>query len=263
MVEGATPRAYEVVIAWVEDRILAGTLKVGDSLPAERGLAARLGVSRAAVREAVRSLQAQGVLRSSVGAGGTGGTRVAALPSGALTRFLRIHVALANFPLPDVLEVRVALERLSARLAATRADAADIARMREAIARMRAATTRAHLNDADTAFHVAIAEGAGNRLATDTTVAIRESVRLPMLHGFAALDQKGFEHIAAGLIAEHEQICDAIAEGRAEVAEHLMETHVRTAWATLGEGADRALGAPAPHTPPVAGPAAPAVTMGA
>ena len=48
-------RAYELVIHQIEEQILAGALHVGDQLPAERDLAAKLGVSRAAVREACRA----------------------------------------------------------------------------------------------------------------------------------------------------------------------------------------------------------------
>lgn len=230
------PRAYELVTGWVEERILAGELRVGDLLPAERDLASALSVSRSAVREAVRTLQAQGVLVSSVGAGGAGGTRVSALPSGALTRVLRMHVALANFALDDVLEVRVALERLSARLAAPRLTSDDLAAMQASLRAMREAPTRDDFNDADTAFHVAIAEAAGNRLAADTTVAIRESVRAPLQAGFARLDEQDYEQLRVVLLTEHEQICAALARGQAEEAETLLEEHVRRAWARLGHG---------------------------
>lgn len=113
----AQARAYELVVARIEEQILSGTLGVGDRLPAERDLASMLGVSRAAVREAIRSLEAQGVLASAVGAGRDAGTTVSALPSEALTRFLRLHVALANFPMNDVVDARVMLERGSVRLA--------------------------------------------------------------------------------------------------------------------------------------------------
>ena len=67
-------RAYELVINQIESQILAGALKVGDQLPAERDLAAKLGVSRAAVREAMRAMEAQGVVRSGVGVGPDSGT---------------------------------------------------------------------------------------------------------------------------------------------------------------------------------------------
>ena len=127
------PRAFEVVLAWVDAQILEGRLTVDDHLPAERELAASLDVSRAAVREAVRTLQAQGVVHSFVGAGAAGGTVLAAVPARALSRLLRLHVALANFPLPDVIEVRIALERLSARLATRNASPEDLADARRAL----------------------------------------------------------------------------------------------------------------------------------
>lgn len=233
-----TPRAYEVAARWVEERVLSGELSVGDILPAERELAAQLGVSRAAVREAVRSLQAQGVLCSSVGAGTAGGTRVSAMPAGALTRLLRMHVALANFPLPDVLEVRVALERLSCGLAA--ADGASaregLSGALEAVRSAEAAGPEA-FNDADEAFHIAIAEAAGNRLAADITIAIRESVRGPMLGRFREMEAGAFAALAADLNVEHAEILEAVLAGDAGRAATLMEAHIRGAWARLGSTA--------------------------
>ena len=246
MGDGAAPRAYEVVVTWVEERILSGELGVGDSLPAERELAGMLGVSRAAVREAVRTLQAQGVLRSSVGAGGAGGTRITALSSGALSRLLRIHVALAHFPIDDVVEVRVALERLSVRLTAAAATPEQLDVLRERLADLLAAQTREGFNDADAAFHVAIAEAAGNRLAAETTSAIRESVRGPMMRLFAALGEDDYQDVVRGLNAEHEAILDAVVAGEVDLAEQLMERHVRTAWTRLG--GDVAPNGALPHT---------------
>lgn len=235
LTERSPVRAFEVVLGWVEERILTGALRVGDQLPAERELARQLDVSRAAVREAVRTLQAMGVVRSSVGAGGAGGTTVTAVPARALVRFLRLHVALANFPLDDVIEVRIALERLSVRLATRNARAADLARMRDALAAMSAnVTDKAHYNDADTAFHVAIAEAAGNRLAADTTVAIRESMRLPLLDAFRYVG--AWEALVAKLEVDHHAIYEAVAAGDPDAAERLVEDHIRGAWARLRPG---------------------------
>jgi GntR family transcriptional repressor for pyruvate dehydrogenase complex len=225
-------RAYEVVLAWVESRILAGELRVGDQLPPERELARLLEVSRSAVREAVRTLAAQGVLRSSVGAGGAGGTTVTAVPADALVRFLRLHVALANFPIDDVIEARISLERLSARLATLHARASDLAAMREALTAMdRASDDKARYNDADTAFHVAIAGAAGNRLVADMTVAIRESMRLPLLDAFRYVGD--WADLVAGLREQHHAIYAAIQAGDADRAEDVVEQHIRSAWNTL------------------------------
>lgn len=233
--EGPGVKAYEVVLDWIESRILSGELVVGDVLPAERELARQLEVSRSAVREAVRALQAQGVVKSSVGAGSTGGTTITAVPAGALVRFLRLHVALARFPFADVMETRIALERLSGRLAAAHATPGDLSVMREALAQMDdAGADRVLFNDWDTALHVAIAEAAGNRLTADLTVAIRESLRLPLRESFTHVPD--WDDLVRTLQADHRDIYLAISTGQAEEAADLLERHVRWAWERLRAG---------------------------
>jgi GntR family transcriptional regulator, transcriptional repressor for pyruvate dehydrogenase complex len=226
-------QAFERVLRWVDDRILGGELRVGDRLPPERELARSLAVSRAAVREAVRTLQAQGVVRSAVGAGSAAGTTVTAVPAHALTRLLRLHVALANFPVPDVVEVRISLERLSARLATRQVSVGHTAERQRCLDAMaEPGIDRERFNDADTAFHVAIATAAGNALAADLTVAIRESMRLPILDRFRRVD--AWEDVVDELRRDHEAIHDAISGGRADDAERLVEEHIRRSWRTLG-----------------------------
>jgi GntR family transcriptional regulator, transcriptional repressor for pyruvate dehydrogenase complex len=224
----ARSRAYELVVEQVEEQILAGALKVGDRLPGERALAAQLEVSRAAVREAIRTLEAQGVVRSAVGSGPEAGTVVSAVPAEALNRLLRLHVALANFPMADVIEARVMLERFSATLAAGHATAEDTALMGELLAEMDAdGISRERFNDLDTEFHIAIAEAGGNRLVADMTVAIRDSTRRPILRGLEALGA-GWTEVCAGLRAEHHLLHTAIAEGRGAAAADAVEAHIRS-----------------------------------
>lgn len=222
-------KAYEVVLEWVDARILDGRLSVGDTLPAERELARMLEVSRSAVREAVRTLEAQGVVRSAVGAGAAGGTMITAVPSGALGRLLRLHVALANFPLPDVLEVRVALETLSVRLAATHASPEHLAEMEALLETMEeSGIDRERFNDCDTAFHVMLARAAGNHLARDFTAAIRESMRLPILDAFRTVG--AWDEVADALRADHRTIFEAVRAGDADRAAVATEEHIRSAW---------------------------------
>ena len=173
---------YELVLRRIEEQLISRTLRPGDRLPPERELATILGASRPAVREALRVLQAQGVVRSAVGTGADSGTIVTAAPSGALTRLLRVHLAVASFPLSDVVEARVMFERTSALGAAKAITPAFL----EAIAAPLAAMDdpdidRARFNELDTEFHVAIAEAGGNRFVADLTVAVRESIRTDIL----------------------------------------------------------------------------------
>jgi GntR family transcriptional repressor for pyruvate dehydrogenase complex len=228
----ARSRTHELVIAAIEEQIMSDTLRVGDSLPAERDLAAKLQVSRSAVREAFRVLEAQGVLRSAVGSGAGAGTFVAAMPSDALTRFLRLHIALANFAFADVVEARVTLERSSVALAAREPDRRRLAAVREAVEIMDSdEVDRATFNDADTAFHVAIAEAGGNRLVTALTVAIRNAMRGRILAGVEQVaDWPALRQV---LRDGHHAILVAIEAGDATTAASLAEHHIRDAYARL------------------------------
>ncbi|MGO2037081.1 MAG: FadR/GntR family transcriptional regulator [Brevibacterium sp.] len=217
---------YELVIDAIEERIISGELGVGDLLPAERDLAAKLGVSRASVREALRVLESLGVVRSSGGSGRGAGTFIAAMPTAALTRFLRLHVALANFSLSDVIETRIQLERSSAVLAATRAEEDALAEVNAQLAIMDTPGISLEVfNDADTALHVAIAQAAGNQLFSDLTGAIRTSLRRPIFSSFRELADPGV--LMGELQAQHRGIVAAIDSGDAALAAELTERHIR------------------------------------
>ncbi|WP_275293551.1 FCD domain-containing protein [Amycolatopsis sp. La24] len=216
---------YQIVLNHVEKQLMSGDLRPGDRLPPERELAARLGASRQAVREAMRVLQAQGVIRSQVGTGDGSGTIVVPAPARALGRVLALHLAVDSFPVDDVTEARVMLERFSAGLAARRRKAADLLRMEAELDTMDADLGPEQFSDADVAFHVAIAGAAGNRLVNELTVAIRESVRR-LLPG-AVSDQGGWESLRDQLRAEHRQIHAALAASDDAAAADLMEAHVR------------------------------------
>lgn len=225
-------RAHELVIAAIEGQILAGTLTVGDPLPPERDLAARLQVSRAGVREAIRVLEGQGVVRSHVGSGQGAGTFIAALPSTGLTRFLRLHVALGNFDLDEVVESRVTLERSSAALTARHAGLEDLAPVTAALEAMDEPEIAPEtFNLHDTAFHVAIAWAGGNRLVAEMTTAIRDSMRQPLQ---AAMRQtEDWAQVCAELRSEHHAIHAALAAHDADRAAELTEAHIRRSYAVL------------------------------
>ena len=228
----ARGRAHELVIDAIEEQVAAGRLKVGDTLPPEREFAARLGVSRAGVREAIRVLEGHGVLESRVGAGRESGTVITSMPSPALTRLLRLHIGLSNFPTKDVTETRVALERASATAAARNASDEHLAAMVASLKAMdRSGVTVEEFNDADTDFHVAIAEAAENRLLADLTIAIRASLRAPILVAMNSVER--WPELRGHLTAQHWQIYDEIAAGKAVRAADLLEDHIRFAFREL------------------------------
>ncbi|MFE9093390.1 FadR/GntR family transcriptional regulator [Streptomyces sp. NPDC007264] len=219
-------RTYELVLERIEQLILDGKLRVGDRLPPERELVELLGVSRAAIREALRVLEAQGALRPRVGTGPDSGNVIAAMPSAGLTQFLRLHIALANFPLDDVMVARAALERCSAQLAAAQATEEDLATLRGLLERMDVpGLPREEFNDLDTEFHVAVAEAGGNRLVADMTIAVRNAVRHTFLDVFHRIED--WEAVAERLRADHHAVYDAIAARDAERAGDTVERHIR------------------------------------
>ena len=94
MLQGDDRKAHRVALDHIEASLLNGKYKVGAKLPPERDLAKELGVSRGAVREAIRVLQAQGILESHPGPGR--GTRIIAGHTAALGRLFRLHLALSS-----------------------------------------------------------------------------------------------------------------------------------------------------------------------
>ena len=219
---------YQLVVEAVEEQILTGALKVGDHLPPERELASLLGASRPAVREGLRMLEAQGVLRT-VGAGPGSATVVTALPSEALTRLLRLHLALSSFRTTDVVEARVMLERRSAELAAQHASPESLERIRAVLDRMDdPALPMEEFNELDTEFHVSLADASDNQLVADMTRAIRGAVRDSLLAAFRSLDD--WPATAARLRAEHRAVYDAVVSGDPALAADTLERHIRGFW---------------------------------
>jgi GntR family transcriptional repressor for pyruvate dehydrogenase complex len=157
-----TSRLYEQIVQQVEESILSGQLKPGDQLPAERDLAQRFGVSRTAVREAVKALREKGLVEAYSGRGTfvTNGTSQAIRQS--LELMVRINQEDGSTHLA---ELRHMLEPEIAALAAPRIEEQLLGTMREAVAAMdRSLHDPDAYVEADLDFHLALAEAAGNPL---------------------------------------------------------------------------------------------------
>lgn len=221
----ARARTYELVLDRIEEQIASGRLRAGDRLPAERDLAAALGVSRVAVREAMRVLQAMGLISQGTGSGRDSGTILTAAPAEALTRLIRMHVLVASVGSGDLVSARVTLERESARLAARAATADDHAQLADCLKIMEASGISVEeFNDADTAFHVAIARASGNVLVAELTTALRNAMRSPLLERLRS--QPDFAVTAGRLSAEHRGVYDALVARDGEKAADLVQAHI-------------------------------------
>ncbi|MEV6957669.1 FCD domain-containing protein [Streptomyces sp. NPDC051207] len=153
---GTVPqRAVERIKAMIAE----GTLRPGQRLPTERDLAARLGISRGSMREAVRALTVMGVLEARHGSG----IYVTQLRAADL---LETFGAMADLSpgaqLPEMLEVRRILESAAAALAAARITEEQLADVERHLAAMNATDDPEELLTHDLAFHRAITAAAGN-----------------------------------------------------------------------------------------------------
>jgi GntR family transcriptional repressor for pyruvate dehydrogenase complex len=218
-------RTYELVLDRIEEQIASGRLRVGDRLPAERDLAGALGVSRVAVREALRVLQAMGLISQGTGSGREAGTILTSAPGEALTRLIRMHVLVASVGSDDLVGARITLERESARLAAGNASDADRAELARLLSEMERPRVEVEaFNDADTAFHVAIARASGNVLVAELTTALRNAMRATLLERLRA--EPDFGAVADRLSAEHRALYQALLAGDGATAADLVQRHI-------------------------------------
>lgn len=218
-------RAHRVALDHIERAILSGEFPVGSRLPPERELAAQLGVSRGAVREAIRKLQAQGILESFPGPGR--GTRITAGQSQALGQMFRLHLAIAANSVEDLYTARIALEGATAALAAKHWTPAALVELERILDEMDETTDLPTFNAMDTQFHVEVARTARNPLIGDLTSAIREALRGPILEQSKAMED--WQEFRLRLITEHRGVFEAIADRDPELAQERMERHIRGA----------------------------------
>jgi GntR family transcriptional repressor for pyruvate dehydrogenase complex len=218
----AQRRAFEDVIVQVEEAIAAGRLQPGDRLPPERELAAQLRVSRASVREAMRVLEAFGVVAPRRGRGADAGSVVTAGGQNGLAGLLRIYSLLNKVPLSDLVDLRVAIESMTAREAAQRGNAGLLAKL---AADMTAVTGRGEFLQLDTDFHIELARASGNALAPLLMEALRETIAAKMRAAFD--DVEDWDATRERIAADHGALAQAIEDGDPERAASTVEEHIR------------------------------------
>ena len=213
------PRLSDTIYGQLLDEIMAGRFSAGDRLPTENQLAQRFSVSRPVVREALQRLQTDGVVIARQGSG----TYVQRSPSqrvGELTSQVSLHDVL------QVMELRMALEELSARLAArnrTDDQVRIIEQARQALGEVFGQEAAA--KEADYAFHRAIAVASGNRLLVEALDQISERVKTGM-NVTLSLTREASEQRRERVLDEHDRIVHAIRIGDAESASIAMRYHL-------------------------------------
>ncbi|MFJ4470944.1 FadR/GntR family transcriptional regulator [Streptomyces sp. NPDC089424] len=209
-------RLYEQVLDRLRDYVTEGGLRAGDRLPPERDLAARLGVSRASVKQAIVVLEVQGLVEARHG----GGTYLVrdTLEVEPVERMVD-----RRRRLPDVLEAREALETKLAELAAERREEDDLTAMRAALEHMaREIEQGGHGVEGDRLFHAAVTEAAHSALLAEFMRSIADQIAESRTESLRQ------PHRPARSLAQHQAILDAVEARRPRQAAAAMRRHVRT-----------------------------------
>jgi len=204
-------------VAVLTDLITSGQIASGEFLPPEIELCRRLGVSRATVREALRTLETRGLVQSRHGVG----VQVSDETAGAVAEAIGLLLRRRGAGPRDMLEVRLMLECQSAALAAERATDGDLAALEAAIEAMHAADmTTAERVDADLDFHIKLAEAAKNEVLAALVHALRGLLRETIAATF---------EVDSGVdvrIDAHGRVLDAVRAHDGSAAAEAMRVHL-------------------------------------
>jgi DNA-binding FadR family transcriptional regulator len=215
-------KAYEQVADQLRELIMSGELAPGERLPNEALLAREFGVSRATVREALRVLAAQNLLRTAKGAGG--GSYVTLPTVDHISEFLRSNINLLtesrDLTLEELVEARLLLEVPAARLAARRRDQTDVDRLRASIPgepmKLDGQEQFAHNKD----FHSVLIDASRNSLLSIATQPVFSA-----LHTKLARYTLG-RRFHRGINDHHRLIVQAIEAADEDAAAAEMQSHI-------------------------------------
>ncbi|MEU8703240.1 MULTISPECIES: FCD domain-containing protein [unclassified Streptomyces] len=206
-------------------------LRAGDEIPAEGELAERHGVNRLAVREAIRTLVARGVLVSSQGKR----ARVAIPTPAVLEQIIDFRLSQNSMDLVDLLDTRRVIEAELARRAAVRVGAGEdsVAEAVRALDAMRdAAGDREAFIAGDLAFHQAVADLAASGLFSFVLTAMNGILLDSRRASYRGRERRGATHEST--IEAHQRIVDVIADGDGDRAAEAMTAHLAETGHDLG-----------------------------
>jgi GntR family galactonate operon transcriptional repressor len=219
-------RRADAVVDHLIELIVSGGIQPDQLLPVESALCGAYGVSRTVIREAIKSLEAKGLLRARQGVG----TLVSAQESWNLLDPAVLAAIVRHDDRYDILdqliEVRTSLESSLAREAARRATPADVAELRDLMARLDAAVQEPDLlDDVDVAFHERIMLASGNQLGRAIVHTVHAKARhSPRYVGHSTLTHRRQSN------RQHLAVLEAIEAGDPDTAASLMAEHIATSW---------------------------------
>ena len=210
IVDGNAKSLEERVYLTLEEEILSGKLKRGDTLT-EISLSNRLGVSRTPLRGALHRLAEEGL--------------VEIIPNRGAS-----VVGVGREELIDIYKIRMRLEGLASAEAARKITAEDIERLKETVELCEFYISKRdaeHVKELDSQFHSIIYKASGNRLLYKTLSELHRNIHVYRKQSLAVPERlvKSME--------EHREILDAIERGDADEADRLTSAHIAAAMDNL------------------------------
>jgi GntR family transcriptional repressor for pyruvate dehydrogenase complex len=210
-------RLFQDVVQQIRELILNQRLALGHRLPPERELAEQFQVSRSSLREAMRTLELQGLVTIRPGAG----TFVHAQGEESMSEALVSYLTNGDGALRDVFELRHILEPQMAALAAQRATPEDVGRMEEMLGEQSDQIARGETGaQGDTAFHFAVAQATHNSALVKVVTAMGDILSQSREQPLQAPGRPQRS------VASHRYILEMIREGDGQGAREAMEHHI-------------------------------------
>lgn len=208
-----------LLVAYIDDQ----SLEAGDVLPSESRLADEFKVSRATVREAIRLLEAQGLVETANGKR----SRVRPVSSELLLTFFSHAVRVREESLFELMELRTGIEVQSATLAAKRRTGEELGRMTGLVSAMHEALLNPVLyTKLDSELHMVIASASHNDMISKFIAAVRKPIEQSIQEGLHSRTSDSQWNEVQFL---HAEIVQQIAERDAERAGQAMERHFKDA----------------------------------
>ena len=221
------PKSSDVLAERLKKEILSDGYNPGAALPTERELVTTTGLSRGSVREALRILEAQGLVNTR--AGRYGGTTVSEPTADQLTNHVNLFAKGRSVSLSALVEVRLALEPMVAALAAKRRTEEDLSNLRAIAERIDWAADNdlAAFLEENVRWHDAIAAASHNDLLRAFATSVSG-----MMFEASQIKEFASPEVRQRVRHAHARILEAIEAGDAELARSRVERDVQ-AYATI------------------------------
>lgn len=212
-------KVYEQVIEQIEGMITNGVLKKGDRLPSERELVEQLGISRASIREALRSLEIIGLIESKQGEGNF----IRENFDNTLFEPLSIMFMLNDCKVEEIFELRKVIEIETAALAAQKITDEEINELQILIDNMKTSEDEDERVKDDAKFHYTIAKASRNFLILSILNTVSS-----LIDSFIKDARKNIinNQLKDSIDNEHEEILNALKQHDPDKASESMRKHM-------------------------------------